>query len=383
MESTNFKVATIGGAGHIGLPLSCYIQNKNIETVIIDKNKEAIEKILNGSPPFKEDNFEINLKNALDRGLDATTDIEKISDCNVVIVCLGTSSDEKDKKIFDTVIKEILDKINDQSLLILRSTVERGLLEKIIEEIKSIKKNVKTAYCPERLAEGFAFEELSALPQIVGTNDINDYKDFDEFFTMLGISTLSVSINEAEFIKLFLNSYRYSQFSLINKYANIAESLSLDFSRLLEIAEKNYPRLKGVPRPGFVGGPCLIKYHKTFINSYEPNGDFLKKFFVVNENFMDNLINRIKSQFKGNKIIQLGITFKPNSDDLRDSQSLILNKNLTNLGYEIRIVEPNIDGYSSYQEIKNFSDNILISTFHDDFKNLSFNNKEVIIVGSK
>ncbi len=376
-----FNVAVIGGAGHIGLPMSCFIQNKGIPTLIVDKNKDALNQIKESIPPFQENDFEVNLEKAISNGMKVTTDISKISNCNLVIVTLGTSSKAEDKNLFNEVIKDVFHQIQKNTIVILRSTVEKGLLEEINNQYNT--KEVLIAYCPERLAEGFAFEEIESLPQIVGTKNEIDFKRVKEFFDLLDINSINVSYSEAEFIKLFINSYRYSQFSLINNFSNIAYKNSIDFKRVLDISKNNYPRLKGVPDPGFVGGPCLIKDSKTFIDSFEDEQGIIKNLMHANEEFMELIIKKIKNKFTDKKIIQLGITFKPNSDDLRDSQSLKLNRKLINEGFKVEIVEPNIQGYKNYTDLKDFSNNILISTFHDEFKDIDFENKKVIIIGNK
>lgn len=379
----NYKAAVIGGGGHIGLPMSCFLQNSGVETLIIDKNNSVLRQIENIDPPFKEINFEHNLKNAIKSGLKTTSDIKKIKGHNVIIICLGTSSKLIDKELFNQVISDITNYIEENSLLILRSTIEKGLVEKIIKNFNKLNKNIKVAYCPERIAEGFAFEELQTLPQIVGTVSNEEYEVFAKFFDYIEIDTIGTTIQEAEFIKLFLNTYRYSQFSLLNYFSNIANDNLLDFHKILKIAKFEYPRLKGVPSPGFVGGPCLIKDSKTFIESYGDDHEVLESLINVNNKFMKNLIKKIKTNFKGNKILQLGLTFKPNSDDLRDSQALVLYEALLEEGYEIVIVEPNIENYDNYEDVVGFSNNVLIATFHDEFKKIDFSSKEVIFVGDK
>ena len=132
----NFKVAVVGGAGHIGLPLSCYIQNNGIETLIVDKNLESLEQISKGIPPFFEENFEENLKSALDSGLASTTDISSIANKNVVILTLGTSSKKIDKELFEEVLKEVFNYIQEDTILILRSTLESGTVQKIYENFQ-------------------------------------------------------------------------------------------------------------------------------------------------------------------------------------------------------------------------------------------------------
>ncbi len=378
-----FKVAVVGGAGHIGLPMSCFIQNKGIQTLIVDKNEEALSLIRKSIPPFTEKDFQSNLIKANESGLEVSSNISGIKNCNLVIVTLGTSSKKEDKDLFEGVILEVLSEIKDESILLLRSTVEKGMLEKVCKEAEKLSKNVLIAYCPERLAEGFAFQEIELLPQIIGCKNEIEFKKVKSFFDLLQIESIYVNYSEAEFIKLFLNTYRYSQFSLVNYFSNIATNNSIDFKKILEIAKKDYPRLGGIPDSGFVGGPCLIKDSKTFINSYGDKDGIIKKFHITNEEFINLILLDIREKFVGKKIIQLGLTFKPNSDDLRDSQSVVLNNILKNLGYEVEIVEPNLEGYKNYKEILSFSENVLITTFHDEFKDYNFDGKKVIVVGNK
>ena len=378
-----FKVAVVGGAGHIGLPLSCFIQNKGIQTIIIDKNEEALSLIKQSIPPFTEKDFQSNLTNANKAGLEVSSDISDIKSCNLVIVTLGTSSKKEDKELFEGVISDVLREIKNESVLLLRSTVEKGMVENVEQESNEQSKNILIAYCPERLAEGFAFEEIELLPQIVGCKNEIEYKKVKSFFDLLKIETIYVNYSEAEFIKLFLNTYRYSQFSLVNYFSNIAKNNSIDFKKILDLAKQDYPRLNGIPDPGFVGGPCLIKDSKTFINSYGDQDGIIEKLHITNEEFINLIVLEIGEKFEGKKIIQLGLTFKPNSDDLRDSQSIVLNNILKKLNYEIEIVEPNLKGYKNYEDILSFSKNVLITTFHDEFKDYNFDGKKVIVVGNK
>lgn len=377
-----FKVAVVGGAGHVGLPLSCYIQNNKIQTLIIDKNKEALKKIKKKEVLFYERNLQEQLSQAIDNGLSTSTNIENIKDCNVVILTLGTSSNEEDKFLFDKVIDDIFNSIQPGTLLILRSTIESGYCNKILEKFNSNNKFIYLGYCPERLAEGNAFDELESLPQIVGTLKNSENKYFLDFFDSINIKTIFIDYKEAEFLKLFLNSYRYVQFSTINYYSNIAKKNYIDFNKILNVAKTEYPRLNGVPEPGLVGGPCLIKDNLTFVESFGDEFEILSKMSLINLEFINQILNDVKMNFKGNKIIQLGITFKPNSDDLRESQALLLNKILKEHGYQVKVVDPFIYK-TNFNEISNFSENVLISTYHDVFKEINLENKKVIVVGNK
>ena len=375
-------IAVIGGAGHIGLPLSCLISNQGMSTIIIDNNEESIEKILNKISPFYEEGLNEQLEKAIDGGLQVTKDMNKISECNIVIITLGTSSKTTDIENFNSLVQDVITLSNDETMVILRSTLSAGTMENIIQDY-SRDKNLKFIYAPERIAEGKALKELREMPQIIGCHNHEDYLLVESFFNSLGVKTLKMTFKEAEFLKLFLNTYRYLQFSTLNFFENIAHNNHIDFKNVLELASKDYPRLKGVPDSGFVGGPCLIKDSKTFANSYPEAKEIVQSFLDVNDYYVKNIIQKCKHTFSTKKIIQLGLTFKPNSDDIRDSQALRLYETLLDEGYNVKAFDPYVHDSNKWEEIKDFSENIIIATNHKEFEAINLNNKKVIIIGKK
>ena len=377
------KVGVVGGAGHIGLPFSCYIQNKGIDTLIIDTNNDILELIKNKITPFIEYDLQNQLDHAINNGLQTTLNLNEIKDCNIVIITLGTSSDKHVIKKFNQLIDDVISKITEGSTIILRSTVTLNTINKIIEDKTFNTKKLHLYYCPERIAEGKAFLELDKIPQIIGSRDNIESELILNFFKELNIKTISVNFEEAVFIKLFLNTYRYSQFSTINYFDNIASTNSLDFKKLLGIASESYPRLENVPDSGMVGGPCLIKDSHTFIDSFDDPRGIISKYFEINKDFIKNIIIKCESKFDSKKIVQLGLTFKPESDDLRDSQSIELNKSLIKEGYEVKTYDPFINSEEELSKIMEFSNNILISTHHKIFDSYDFTDKKVVIVGDK
>lgn len=376
------NIAVIGGAGHIGLPLSCLISNQGMSTIIIDNNEESIEKILNKISPFYEEGLNEQLEKAIDGGLQVTKDMNKISECNIVIITLGTSSKTTDIENFNSLVQDVITLSNDETMIILRSTLSAGTMENIIQDY-SRDKNLKFIYAPERIAEGKALKELREMPQIIGCLNHEDYLLVESFFNSLGVKTLKMTFKEAEFLKLFLNTYRYLQFSTLNFFENIAHNNHIDFKTVLELASKDYPRLKGVPDSGFVGGPCLIKDSKTFANSYPEAKEIVQSFLDVNDYYVKNIIQKCKHTFSTKKIIQLGLTFKPNSDDIRDSQALRLYETLLDEGYNVKAFDPYVHDSNKWEEIKDFSENIIIATNHKEFEAIKLNNKKVIIIGKK
>ena len=381
-------VGVVGGLGHIGLPLSCLLQINNSNVIVIDENKAIFDYVYEGTPPFFEPDLNKNLNQALKKGLNITDDYKKISECEYIVVTIGTSSSKKDRLNFDNLIDKVLDNLAPNSKLILRSTIDYGTCSKLLKNKIFQKKNIVLGYCPERIAEGKAFDEMVTLPQIVGAEPDN-FSEFETFFSIIGTNTINVSFEEAEFIKLFSNVYRYSEFSLINEFKNISSKFNLNFDRILEVASLDYPRLENVASPGFVGGPCLPKDTKTFVENFNQENNIIDLFFNTNEEFLENILIEIKNNCLSKKIIFLGITFKPESDDLRGSVSYELSKKLKIEGFKVYIVEPNIldkdidEIIYSYEDIKEESNYVIIGTNHKEFKEYDFKDKEVLKIGNK
>lgn len=387
--SKKLKVAVVGGAGHIGLPLSCFISSKNHDVVIVDNDKSVLEKINNDIMPFFEEGLNDYLKVAKKNNLQLSDNLNAIKGCNLIIVTLGTSSEEKEVEKFNSLIESLIKLADKESMLILRSTVAINEINNIYKNRLLNDKNIKLAYCPERIAEGKGLIEIKEIPQIIGLNANDNSEPFVSFFSSLGIKSHVTSFEIAAFLKLFSNAYRYSEFTLVNEFSNIANKNNIDFSEIIKLASLDYPRLSHIPSVGFVGGPCLIKDTKTFKKEYSNESKVITSLQNTNSEFMDLILNYCVKNFKDKKIIQLGLTFKPNSDDIRSSLSLELYRNLNKNGFKVFPVDANLSDTAldfelyNYEEIKDATNNVLISTFHDEFKKFDLSNKKVFTVGNK
>ena len=384
-----FEVSVVGGAGHIGLPLSCYISSFDHKVNIIDNNSDIVAKIQNKETPFQEDLLGEYLVNAIESGMNTSLQIKEIDKSDFVIVTLGTSPNQTDINLFHDIISNLSEYIKNDAVLILRSTLSPNDLQKVKENKNLKNKNILISYCPERIAEGKSLVELPLMPQIIGTDSIEEYKIVENFFNSIGISCIHLSISEAIFLKLFTNTYRYSQFSAINEFFNIANENGIDFDKVFSVATDTYPRLDNIPSRGFVGGPCLIKDSEAFLNSYNKKSSFINSLKTVNDQFMNNIIKTCNTEFLSKEVIFLGLTFKPNSDDLRTSLSFELYNFLIDEGFKLYAVdrfvkEDHVDfKLYTYEEVKDFTNNIVISTNHDYFKDIDLTNSKVVRVGNK
>ena len=387
MKVLKSNVSVIGGAGHIGLPLSCYIASKGHKVTIVDINENIINDLRNNKLPFNEVNLEHYWKQAKKNKIKLSTKTQSIKDSDFIIITLGSSSKTKDIKIFDKVLNDVLQNAPHSSKIILRSTINIETIEKIEENKLFVKKNIKLAYCPERIAEGMSLEELPTMPQIIGVKDDADYKIFKDFFESIDILCKKTTYINAVFLKLFTNTYRYAEFSLVNEFYNIAKNQSIDFDEVVSLAKDNYPRLKNLPSKGFVAGPCLIKDTETFIKEYDEKNKLLNSIQDTNTRFFKNIFRECVETFENKTVIQLGLSFKPNSDDLRTSLSLefyfyLLENDFTVYPVDKYIESSDIKVYK-FEDVKDLSNNILISTYHDYFKSFDISNKKVVVVGYK
>ena len=387
MKVPKSDVSVVGGAGHIGLPLSCYIASKGHKVTIVDTNEDVLNNLKNDDLPFSEVNLEEYWKLAKNNNIELSSKTQSIENSDFIVITLGSSSEIEDIKIFDSLINDVLENARPESKIILRSTINIETIETIETNELFIEKDLKLAYCPERIAEGMSLEELPTMPQIIGVKNDSDFQIFHNFFDSINISSRKTTFKNAVFLKLFTNTYRYAEFSLVNEFYNIAKEQLIDFDEIVSLAKDNYPRLKNLPSKGFVGGPCLIKDTKTFIKEYDENNQLLTSIQNVNDKFFENIFNECLEMFENKTLIQLGISFKPNSDDLRSSLSLRFYFYLIENGFKVYPVDKFVKSedikFYEFEEVEDLTNNILIATYHDYFKKLNLSNKKVVTVGNK
>ncbi len=372
MKVPNNDVSVVGGAGHIGLPLSCYIASKGHKVTIVDINEDILDNLRNDNLPFDEVNLEKYWKLAKNNNIKLSSKTKSINNSDFIVITLGSSSEIEDIKIFDSLINDVLQNARPESKIILRSTINIETIETIETNELFIEKDLKLAYCPERIAEGMSLEELPTMPQIIGVKNDEDFQIFHNFFDSINISSKKTTFKNAVFLKLFTNTYRYAEFSLVNEFYNIAKEQLIDFDDIVSLAKDNYPRLKNLPSKGFVGGPCLIKDTKTFIKEYDESNPLLTSIQNVNDKFFENIFNECLDTFENKTLIQLGLSFKPNSDDLRSSLSLRFYFYLIENDFKVypvdKFVKTNDIKFYEFEEVEDLTNNILIATYHDYFK---------------
>ena len=337
------KIGIIGGAGHIGLPMSLLLAKKH-KVTIIDPSPNII-KIKKGISPFFEVGMDKLLKNKLIlNNINFKKDIKINKEkFDAIVITLGTPIDEWNNPVVQDlidIVDESLKNLEKNGILILRSTVVPGLSKKLYKKL--YKKKINLLYCPERIIQGYALIELTKIPQIIGSNDNKINKHLDNnvkkifFFTKKFIYT---NYEEAELIKLFNNFWRYGTFAL-----SIAKNFNLSYQKILKNMKESYPRASDIPSAGFAAGPCLYKDTQQLFSSFSGNFSLGKATIEINEKLVDYVALDVSKLAKQKKIVILGAAFKANNDDFRDSLSFRLYKILNRISFgKIILYDPLVD----------------------------------------
>jgi len=250
-----YDAVIVGGFGHVGLPLAISLADTGQKICALDIDQRAQRTIGDGHMPFQEDGAEELLRRTLANGnLTLSLDPNTIAQTETVIVIIGTPVDRHLNPEFELmrdIMASYLPYFRDGQLLVLRSTVYPGITEKLRTWLRSEGKQVELAFCPERIAEGFAMTELHSLPQIVSSFTEEGVLRARALFSRLTKEIIVVPPIEAELAKLFTNVWRYIKFAAANQFFMLANDHGADYYRIHHAMTTNYERAKDLPGPGF------------------------------------------------------------------------------------------------------------------------------------
>jgi len=376
------KRVAIIGTGRVGLPLCLFVANAGYKVYGIDVNTDLISTIKSGKMPFMEEGGLALLRKHLNKNFIPTGDFSVSEKCQYLILTLGTPVDEGMNPSYDQInsaLDSLRKYLNPGQTLILRSTVSPGTTEYIenyLNKISNLKvgENFYLAFCPERIAEGKAINELREIPQIVGGTDKKSTKKAVDFFESLKIKCLPSDCLSAELAKLFTNMYRYISFAIANEFMVIAHQYYRDIYHIVDLVNRDYKR-GGLAVPGLTAGPCLYKDGFFLINDL-PFADLISTSWKVNESIPLFLIRKVRERMKlkDKKAVVLGLAFKANIDDTRESLSHKTRKALEREGADVYLHDPFVKGYDGdVYEILKEADLIFIATNHNQYRQLDLN----------
>jgi UDP-N-acetyl-D-mannosaminuronic acid dehydrogenase len=331
-------IAIIGGLGHVGLPLGLVFAHRGFRVALVDSSRDRLHMVRNGRIPFIEAGAEHLLREHLGTRVqvhDATEalTIRVLEEAAAIIVTLGTPIDGYQNPDHGAFMRPVLALAPQLSgkLLVLRSTVFPGTTRRVAYALQVAGVECDVAYCPERILQGEAVRELQALPQIVSGITEKASERAAELFGQLDVPIVRCEPEEAELAKLFLNSWRYVSFAAANQFFQLAHELGVDYKRVEAAMKEGYSRADALPTPGFAAGPCLLKDTMQLVaasSSGFPLGQAARQ---VNERIPETIISRLTQlhgPIEGATIGILGMAFKADNDDTRDSLSFKLKKQL-------------------------------------------------------
>jgi len=393
------------GTGYVGLVSGVCFSDLGNDVICVDKDLSKINQLKRGKIPIYEPGLEeLVLKNYKNKRLSFSSNLsESVKKSDIIFICVGTPTKKggsgADLSQIFNVAKEISSSINNFKVIITKSTVPVTTgdeIEKIL-----FKKNNKNKFAvvsnPEFLREGEAIRDFIYPDRVViGSNDKKSNRILKNLYLPLiskGAKYIHTSRRAAELIKYASNAFLATKITFINEIANLCEKTGInveDISIGMGLDKRIGGRfLRAGPA---YGGSCFPKDTKaitTTADKFKSNLSVIKSVIKSNENRSKLLLNRVygilNKKIKNKKITFLGVTFKANTDDMRDSSSLKMIPYLSNKGAYIRYFDPtgikrefkklrNVAYSNSIKDAVEGSDLVIIHTEWNDFKSINFKN---------
>ncbi|MFA5776834.1 MAG: nucleotide sugar dehydrogenase [Parcubacteria group bacterium] len=390
MEKKNKSVCIIG-LGYVGLPLAVQAALRGYDAYGLENDAEKVKKINSGKSPIKENFLEINLPKV---NIHATTDAKIIKKCDILIVCVPTPIDEKKLPDLTPVrgaIESIIKNFRKGQLVIIESTINPGVCEEVIEPMFReasfiVNKDYHLAHCPERINPGDLKWNVTNIPRVVGSLDKTGLQGAADFYENIvdGQIMQMSSIREAEAVKIIENSFRDINIAFVNELAKSFDRLGIDVVEVIKGAStKPFSFMAHWPSCG-VGGHCIPVDPYYLIERAKLSGfdhEFMKIARKVNLSMpeytielLQDALNEVKMPLNGTTVGVLGLSYKANVSDLRESPVKELVKLLRENKVNVLVFDPFVLEKStakSLSELFKKSDAILLATDHDEFKKIT------------
>jgi UDP-N-acetyl-D-mannosaminuronic acid dehydrogenase len=375
------------GIGRVGLPLAISFADAGLKVFGVDRDPDHVDRVNAGILPFIEHGAEEPLKRVVDSGnLVATLDgPTAIAQADAVIVTVGTplgSDFRADRSQVESALAAWGGSLKEGALVVMRSTLSPGTTDNVVVPTlekatgRKVGQGLYVAFCPERIAEGKAMEELKTLPEIIGGVDDASSNRAAELFSRLAPNKEIRIIDalSAELAKLYGNVYRYVTFALANEYALIAEHYGRDAHQIISTLRDGYSRAP-VPLPGLAGGPCLSK-DGYFLIEELTFPDFVLTAWKLNDSMAAHMVERLSRRLElqgkdlsGMRVAVLGQAFKADIDDDRLSPALRVIEALERRRADVRIHDPYLRS-ETLEEVLEGAEAVVLATNHSQYQDL-------------
>jgi nucleotide sugar dehydrogenase len=400
-------VVAIIGLGYVGLPLAVLAAKKGNEVIGYDLDKSKIESLKNGKSPVQDvSNGELaKLKN-----FSPTSYVDDVSGADIIIICVPTPVEGRNPDLGPVrgAVRDVSQKMKPGTLLIIESTINPGVCDDVViplaEEASGMKvnKDFFVAHCPERINPGDPKWNVSNINRVVGGSNDKALKmavDFYESIIDAEIKPMG-NLKEAEACKVVENSFRDINIAFVNELARSFQRMGINVENVIEgAATKPFAFMAHHPSAG-VGGHCIPVdpyYLIEYARGFDFNHDFLSLARRINEDMpefavelLQDELNKIGKSMSKSKVALLGLSYKPNVNDDRESPSYHILELLRSKGCEVRVFDPHILSGSTVKTIEEAlkgADAVFVATPHNDFsadlkpENLAKRNIGVVLDG--
>jgi UDP-N-acetyl-D-mannosaminuronic acid dehydrogenase len=374
----SFDVAIIG-CGRVGLPLALAFADVGLRTLGVEIDRERLAAVRAGRMPFEEPGAHEALERVADSGMIAWTDrVADAAQAEHIVITLGTPSFshiEIDMRDIRGALDDLLPVLRPGHALVLRSTIAPGTTDFVAGYLAKhlnvvIGEDLFVAHAPERIAAGRFFEEIASLPCIVGSVGERSGAIVGDLFARFGAPIVQTTPINAELAKIWTNILRYTLFALPNRLMIECEQYGADVFEIVDLINRDYPR-GGMPAPGFTAGTCL---RKDFAFSEERSAapGMLLAVSRVNESVPLFIVEGLKRRLGGlrnRKVAVLGLAFKADTDDERDSLSHKLIRLLERELADVVVHDPHVQGpTASFSDAVLDADAVVMATNHSVFR---------------
>ena len=375
------------GLGYIGLPTACMFATHGFKVVGIDINGKILDKVRQGRPHIKEKGLDLLVETAVRSGNFEVCSHPKPCDVFIVAVPTPITSDKKaDLSFVKMAAESIVSVLQPGNLVVLESTSPPGTTKEVLIPILAqsglkLGEELFVAYCPERVLPGRIIEEIVNNNRIIGGIDRKSAEKAKQLYSSFVKGNIFLTdATTAEMVKLMENTFRDVNIALANELANICEELGINVWEAIELANK-HPRINyHKPGPG-VGGHCIPIDPWFIVEKFPEKTQLIRQSREINDRqpkHVFDLIARMTSGIPSPKIAILGVSYKGNVDDVRESPAEILIGLLKDQGYTIAVHDPYVEEFEeklvSLKDVLSGADCAVLVTDHDQFSDLNPNN---------
>jgi len=391
-QACDRETVAVIGLGYVGLPLALLSKESGYEVIGVDVKKELVEKINKGVCPIPEDE---KVTSKFDEyRFKATTDPKELKKADIVLIAVPTPVDEMQNPVYDYVVSAArmsAENLKPGALVVLESTVNPGTSEEIVRPLfesygHRVGRDVHLAHSPERIDPGKSIfsqgYHIGNTPRVVGAfTKVGTNKVLQFYRSIIDAEVRPMkSIREAEAVKILENTFRDINIAFINEIAQCFDVLGIDVLDVIEGAKtKPYSFMAHYPSCG-VGGHCIpvdpyylieqaqkVGFDHAFMRRAREVNNFMPEYTVER---MQDALNDVERPMKNEKIGLLGLSYKANVADLRESPSLKIRKHLEKHGAKVIAYDPQIPEKSDVKSLEAFLkrvDHILLTVNHDEF----------------